>query len=62
MCAVVGRAPATGGNVMTADPIPRLSGHAPSDAMRARWARLADDFTRLPVVEDGAAPGVRDVG
>ena len=58
MCAVVGRVPAAGGNapLMTTDPIPRLSGAAPSDAMRARWARLADDFARLPVVAGGEAP------
>lgn len=55
---------------MTADPIPRLSGAAPSDAMRARWARLADDFARLPMITEPAdvgasiprEVGLRDVG
>ncbi len=52
---------------MAADPIAWLPGSGPtstrSEAMRARWTRLSDDFARLPPLSHSTVPGpLRDVG
>jgi hypothetical protein len=62
----VGQVPARGefSKTMALDPIPSpMTTRSSGEAMRARWARLASDFARLPcvaVLENRLA--VRDVG
>lgn len=49
---------------MAVEPLPTLGARddVASDVVRARWARLAEDFSRLPIVAQVGPRGLRDVG
>lgn len=49
---------------MAVDPIPApmTTIHSSGEAVRARWARLANDFARLPCVAGDERLCIRDVG